>query len=168
MSDARPDDLTIDRGSPSDLEACVALWLEALEARDGFAPADGTADRCRGKFDLPIVSWRVLRGGDGTLMGFGLVTGPGTGRAQDPADAAYLSLLAVAPAAQGSGRGSALLASLLGDTRAAGHPAAVLHAIADNTAAMALYLSRGWTPVGEEFAHPLFGRPTVTLGVDLR
>ncbi|AMM20487.1 hypothetical protein AX769_10430 [Frondihabitans sp. PAMC 28766] len=163
-----PADLSIDRGAPADLEACVGLWLVALEARDGFAPSDGTADRCRGKFELPIVSWRVLRGDDGEVQGFGLVTGPGTGRPQDPADAAYLSLLAVAPAAQGSGRGSALLNALLGDARAAGHPAAVLHALPDNTAAMRLYLSRGWTPVGEEFAHPLFGRPTVTLAITLR
>lgn len=155
--------LTIERGAPADLEACVALWLDALEARDGQPPVEGTAERCRSKFDLPRVSWRVLRGADGGLDGFGLVTGPGTGRAQDPGDAAYLSLLATAPSAQGSGRGSALLEALTDDARAAGHPAVVLHSLADNTPAMGLYASHGWTPMGEPFAHSLTGRPTLTL-----
>lgn len=159
--------LTIDAGRGDDLGSCVALWLGSLEARDGIAPPPATADRCRGKFDLPTVSWRVLRDPEGVVQGFGLVTAPGTGRAQDPADAAYLSLLAVAPAAQGGGLGTALLAALLGDVRAAGHPRAVLHVLADNEAAMHLYLSRGWSAVGDTFAHALDGRPTVTLGIDL-
>lgn len=159
--------LTIDAGRGDDLGSCTAVWLGSLEARDGFAPPPATADRCRSKFDLPIVSWRVLRDAGGGVRGFGLVTAPGTGRAQDPADAAYLSLLAVAPAAQRGGHGTALLAALLDDARQAGHPRAVLHVLTDNEAAVHLYLSRGWSTVGESFAHALDGRPTVTLGIDL-
>ncbi|RKR74567.1 GNAT family N-acetyltransferase [Frondihabitans australicus] len=152
---------------PGDLESCVGLWLAALETRDGHPPAPETADRCRDKFAQPVVSWRVLRASDDVVRGFGLVTAPGTGRPDDPADAAYLSLLAVDPDLQGGGLGSLLLGGLVDDTRAAGHRRVVLHVITDNTAAMRLYEARGWRPIGQPFAHPLYGRETVSLGLEL-
>jgi ribosomal protein S18 acetylase RimI-like enzyme len=163
MSSADASALAIAEGRPEDLDGCVALWLEALAARDGLEPAPETAGRCRGKFDLPRVSFDVLRAATGQVRGFSLVTGAGTGRESDPAEAAYLSLLAVDPGVQGAGWGSRLLASATGAAREAGYPSIVLHSLTDNAAAMHLYESRGWTPVGEAFEHPLWKRPTATL-----
>jgi ribosomal protein S18 acetylase RimI-like enzyme len=167
MPDTDPAAPTIERGTPADLDACIGLWRAALEARDGLPPVAGTAERCRSKFELPRVSWRVRRGVGGGLDGFGLVTAPGTGRVQDPADAAYLSLLATAPAAQGAGLGAAMLEALTDDVRAAGHPAVVLHSLADNAPAGRGYPAPGGRAVGEPFAHSLTGRPTLTLRREL-
>ena len=145
----------------------MALWIEALTQRDGDVPAEATADRCRDKFGEERVAFDVLRGEGGVILGFGLVTAPGTGRAGDPADAAYLSLLAISPTVQGGGWGGRLLEALHDDTRAAGHRRAVLHVIQDNVGAVRLYERHGWAEVATRFDHPLFGRPTLVLGVDL-
>lgn len=157
----------ITRGNPDDVDACVVLWLDALTERDGFAPASATADRCRDKFAAARVAFDVVRGSLGEVLGFGLVTAPGTGRAGDPDDAAYLSLLAISPTLQGAGWGGRLLEALHAGTRAAGYPSAVLHVIEDNVGAVRLYERHGWSRVAEPFDHPLFGRPTLTLGVQL-
>lgn len=157
-------------GEPDDTEACVALWLLALHARDGRRAVDGTAERVRSKFATARLSWRVLRDAaapaSAPILGFGLMTQPGTGNADDPADAAYFSLLAVAPDAQGRGFGALLLGELIDDARAAGHRSAVLHTIVGSPAE-ALYRSRGWLPHGNSFAHPLNGLTTQTYLLQL-
>jgi ribosomal protein S18 acetylase RimI-like enzyme len=157
----------LDEGNEKDVEACVALWIDALTARDGFAPAEGTADRCRGKFAEERVVFEVVRAPAGAILGFGLVTAPGTGRPGDPAGAAYLSLLAIAQEMQGGGWGGRLLEALHDATREAGHREAVLHVIEDNSSAVRLYERHGWREVADRFDHPLFGRPTLVLGVTL-
>ena len=154
-----------EHGTPSDTEACVQLWLAALEARDGAPAVDGTAERCLSKFAVPRVSWRVSRDDDGSILGFGLLAQPGTGGSDGPADAAYLSLLAVDPDTQGRGLGAQLLADLVADARAAGYSSAVLHALV-GMPATGLYVSRGWMPLGEPFDHPLNGRSTQTYVLD--
>jgi ribosomal protein S18 acetylase RimI-like enzyme len=149
-------------GRDDDLEACVTLWLEAVAARDGAEPPYGSAERVRTKFTHPLVSWRIITAEDGALLGFGLMTVPGTGYPSDPPDAAYLSLLGVHPAAQGDGVGSLLLETLVDDARTAGYESAALHVLADNAVAMALYRTRGWSPIGAPLAHGLTGAPIQT------
>ncbi len=146
----------------ADMEACVALWVEALTARDGVEPPLGTAESCRSRFELPLVSWRVLRGTSGQMLGFGLIASPGTGVPTDPPTAAHLALLAVHPAIRGRGLGVKLLATLVEDAGSAGYDAAVLHVRTDNQAATRLYESTGWRAEGPLFLHPLSGKPTQT------
>ncbi|GGK92057.1 ribosomal protein S18 acetylase RimI-like enzyme [Curtobacterium luteum] len=101
------------------------------------------------------------------VAGFALVTAPGTGGPEDPEDAAYLSLLAVHPRAQGHGLGRDLLRAAVDAAPRSGHARCVLHALEDNAPALGLYRSAGFRPWGEPFAHPLSGRPTrawVTVG----
>ncbi|NQX13221.1 GNAT family N-acetyltransferase [Microbacteriaceae bacterium VKM Ac-2855] len=150
------------RARESDIDDCVALWLEAVRAREGREPAEGTAERARAKFALPRVSWRVARA-DARLRGFALVTGPGTGVPSDPAGAGYLGLLAVDPRDEGAGIGRALLDTVTADARAAKLPALVLHVLVDNERALRLYDSAGWRVQGERRPHPLTGAPFATL-----
>jgi ribosomal protein S18 acetylase RimI-like enzyme len=152
-----------------DLDACETVWLAALAARDGHEPAAGTAERFRAKARAPRVALRALReasgdgGADPRLLGFGLVTAPGTGYPTDRPDAAYLALLAVDPAEQGRGGGGRLLDDLTDDARAAGHDRLVLHVLQENGGAVALYRSRGWAPWGPPLAHALTGQATQTF-----
>ena len=78
-------------------ESCIELWAAAVAARDGVPEDPAVRERARQKFAAERVAWLVVPGPDGGLDGFVLVTAPGTGRSTDPADAAYLSLLAVRP-----------------------------------------------------------------------
>ncbi|WP_416395007.1 MULTISPECIES: GNAT family N-acetyltransferase [unclassified Curtobacterium] len=94
------------------------------------------------------------------LAGFALVTEPGTGLPGDPDDAAYLSLLAVDPRAQGHGLGRSLLQRAVAEAGAAGYARTLLHALDDNAPALRLYRGAGFEPVGEPFPHALSGRPT--------
>lgn len=149
--------------SDDDLEACVALWLHALEVRDGHPPVEGTAERCRGKFALARVAWVVLRDELAEIAAFSLVTGAGTGRPADPPAAAYLSLFAVAPGRQGSGLGGRLLRAVHERIASAGYDEAVLHVLVENAVAVGLYRSQGWVEVGERFPHPLNGSATGTF-----
>ncbi|KQQ04139.1 MULTISPECIES: GNAT family N-acetyltransferase [unclassified Rathayibacter] len=148
-------------GSDRDVDACVAVWLESLEARDGRAPASGTEERVRAKLGAPRVSFVVAQG-DGPIDGFALVSTPGSGFADDPPGAAYLSLLAVRPSAQGRGLARRLLRAAERDAAAVADEA-VLHVLTGNAAARALYASAGWTQAGEEFPHPLSGAPVISL-----
>ncbi|WKK71045.1 hypothetical protein Q0F99_15590 [Rathayibacter oskolensis] len=86
-------------GSDHDVDACVRVWIDALAARDGRVPA-GTEERARAKLAAPRVCF-VVAGDAGTVDGVVLVSAPGSGFAEDPPHAAYLSLLAVRPSAQG-------------------------------------------------------------------
>jgi ribosomal protein S18 acetylase RimI-like enzyme len=106
------DSLAIGPGRPADVDACVALWVAAVGARDEHPAPIGTIERCGAKFSRAAVSFVIARSRDG-IVGFGLVTAP----VDDPGDAAYLALLAVSPRAQGRGLGSRLLDVLTAETR---------------------------------------------------
>ena len=167
-------------------EACVDLWAAAVAARDGAEESEAVRARARGKFAAERVALVVAEdragdvGGDGAgvgagsaagvgagvgarggaLVGFALVTAPGTGSPGDPVDAAYLSLLAVAPGAQGRGLGRSLLQAAVAEAARAGHDRCLLHALDDNEPALRLYRSAGFRPVGPAFPHALNGRAT--------
>ncbi|MGI5187128.1 N-acetyltransferase family protein [Promicromonospora sp. CA-289599] len=160
-------------GGPNDVDACVELWRTATAARDGIEPADvpeTVLARARGKLESAAPSWVLAREPGGTPVGFGLTLSPGSGYADDPPDAAYVALLAVAPRAQGHGVGGALLDAMT-ELSAAGMSSAVLHVLETNTAARCLYDSRGWTVSGSPFPHALSGlsvlRYTTTFGPGL-
>lgn len=148
-------------GLDDDVEACVRVWLEALEERDGIAPRTGSAERARTKLSGPRVAFLVVSTAD-ALDGFVLVGPPGSGFPADPPEAAYLSLLAVRPAAQGRGLARLLLETAEREVSAVADEA-VLHVLADNSAARALYASAGWSQAGPGSPHPLSGRPMLTL-----
>ena len=168
-------------------EACVDLWAAAVAARDGAEESEAVRARARGKFAAERVALVVAEdragdvggdgagsdagsdagvgagvgaGGVGVLVGFALVTAPGTGSPGDPVDAAYLSLLAVAPGAQGRGLGRSLLQAAVAEAARAGHDRCLLHALDDNEPALRLYRSAGFRPVGPAFPHALNGRAT--------
>jgi ribosomal protein S18 acetylase RimI-like enzyme len=153
--------LRITSGRAEDLDSCLGLWMAALTARDGSAAVSAMV-RARAKFDLPRVSWRVLRGPGAVVSGFGLVTLPGTGSPTDPPDAVYLALLAVDPALWGFGHGASLLSVLIADARTSGNRAAVLHVLTDNVSATSLYVAQGWRPHGDPYVHPQSGKPVQT------
>ncbi len=138
---------------------CTDLWVRAVASRDGRPESDAVRDRAAAKFAADRVVLLVAEDADG-LAGFVLVTAPRTGGASDPADAAYLSLLAVAPRTQGLGVGRALLDEAVGAAARAGHPRCVLHALDDNVPALRLYRGAGFRPSDEPFPHPVSGRPT--------
>jgi ribosomal protein S18 acetylase RimI-like enzyme len=154
-------DMQLAAGGPSDVDACVGLWLTATAARDGIEPADvpeTVLARARYKLESAALSWVLARDAEGTPVGFGLTLSPGTsGYVDDPPDAAYVALLAVAPQAQGRGVGGALLDAMTTELSAAGMNSAVLHVLETNTAARRLYDSRGWTVSGSPFPHALSG-----------
>jgi ribosomal protein S18 acetylase RimI-like enzyme len=89
------------------------------------------------------------------------------GPSDGPVDAAYLSLLAVRPDLQARGVGRALLVAAVEAADAAGHPAVVLHALADNLPALRLYEAAGFRPTGVTFPHALTGRLTATYVVGM-
>ncbi|MDP4333274.1 GNAT family N-acetyltransferase [Curtobacterium sp. A7_M15] len=154
-----------------EVAACVDLWVRAVAVRDGLPESEAVRERARSKFDVPRVALLVASSGPdrtsvdrsaGTtgVAGFALVTAPGTGRDGDPEDAAYLSLLAVDPRAQGHGLGRSLLRAAVAEAGAAGHGRSLLHALDDNAPALRLYRSAGFRPVGDPFPHALNGQPT--------
>lgn len=146
-----------------DTDACVDLWVAAVATRDGVPESDAVRSRACAKFAAERVVLVVASESeavDAALVGFALVTAPGTGLPDDPADAAYLSLLAVDPRAQGRGLGRSLLRAAVAEAGRAGHGRCLLHALEDNAPALALYRSAGFRPVGPVFPHALNGRPT--------
>ncbi|MEJ3405508.1 GNAT family N-acetyltransferase [Rathayibacter sp. YIM 133350] len=134
------------------------LIAEAAGSRvpNGISDPPLNAD---GVDDLPLDA--------GSIDGFALLAPAGSGMASDPPDAAYLSLLAVHPRAQGRGLGNLLLKEITRDAAAAGYDRLVLHVVADNARARRLYDAGGWTVLGEPFAHPITGRESVTYVRDL-
>jgi ribosomal protein S18 acetylase RimI-like enzyme len=167
-----------------EVTACIELWVDAVAARDGVGPDPAVRDRALAKFAVPRVACVVAvdesaaangarpdgarpdgAGPDGAgsvVAGFALVTAPGTGRPDDPADAAYISLVAVHPRAQARGIGRTLLAGAVRAARDAGHPRVALHVLADNDRAVRLYETGGFLPTGDEFPHALTGTATRT------
>ena len=151
--------------------ACIDLWVAAVAARDGRVEDPAVRARAAAKFAAERVALVVARGADDgrdgdadgdAVRGFALVTAPGTGGVAGPADAAYLSLLAVAPGAQGHGLGRRLLSEAVAAAAAAGYPRCELHALDGNEPAVSLYRSAGFTPSAESFPHAVSGRPTRT------
>ncbi len=142
----------------SSAAACVELWVTAVAARDAAPASDAVRDRARTKFAAERVALVVAEDAGGVPVGFALVTAPGTGGTAG--DAAYLSLLAVDPHAQGHGLGRRLLTAAVTAAAEAGHDRCELHALDDNAPALALYRSAGFRPVGQPFPHTLNGRPT--------
>jgi ribosomal protein S18 acetylase RimI-like enzyme len=135
---------------PADLEACVAVWVRALEARDGVAAPAGTAERVRGR--LARDDHRtVVAEQAGRVAGFATTVpeGPGT---------LLLQHLAVAPDVAGRGLGRRLLADAV--AHAAGRPLA-LDVRIGNGRAIALYERAGFARAGEPVPHPLGGEPMV-------
>lgn len=147
-------------GDGSEIDVCVDLWTAAVAERDGVPEDPAVRDRARQKFVAEHVAWLVAVGDAGAVDGFVLVTAPRTGRASDPADAAYLSLLAVRPGVQARGLGRSLLTAALDASRDAGYRRVVLHVLGDNDRAVRLYEVGGFVPTGEEFAHALTGSTT--------
>ncbi|GAA1441408.1 GNAT family N-acetyltransferase [Leifsonia poae] len=168
IGDTLPEGAQLVDGTADDVGACVAVWLSAVEARDGHPAVAGTTERCLAKFERPRVAFVVARTAGSELAGFGLVTAPGGGAATDPPGAAYLALLAVAPAAARHGIGGAILDALVAGSAAAGHDELVLHVLTDNTAAVGLYTSRGWRAYGDGHAHPLTGAASQTYVLSQR
>ncbi|WP_119868658.1 GNAT family N-acetyltransferase [Frondihabitans sp. 762G35] len=144
----------------SDREACVALWVAACGVRDGRA-VPGVGDRARLKFDR-AVAWTVAEREDGVIVGFALATPAGSGLLSDPPDAAVVGLLAVDPAAQGTGAGRLLLSRITADLAGLHFEQAVLHVLVDNRVAVGLYESAGWVPLGPTTEHSLLERPVQT------
>lgn len=97
-----PTALRLRPGVPAEVDACCALWPQAVADRDEEAPNPAVAARARAKFDAEHVAWIVAEI-DGAIEGFVLVTVPSTGFDDDPPEAAYVGLLAAAPDAQHSG-----------------------------------------------------------------
>lgn len=156
--------LTLRAGASSDIEQCVALWVDACAVRDGRS-IGGIADRARPKFDRSI-GWIVASSGE-QIDGFVLATAPGSGMPTDPPDAAVVGLLAVQPSQQARGLGRTLLQAIGRHLSDAGYRQAVLHALLDNHPALGLYRSEGWTAVGDEYEHSLLKRPLRTFSRDL-
>ncbi|MBT2503512.1 N-acetyltransferase [Curtobacterium sp. ISL-83] len=159
-------------GSDADVAECIALWTAAVATRDGVQESAAVRARAAEKFRVERVALVVLRGSahrqDGVdrpmpLDGFALVTAPGTGRPDDPADAAYLSLLAVRPDLQAHGVGRALLTAAVDAAVARGHRSVALHVLTDNARAVRLYAAAGFRPVGVPFPHALSGVETQTF-----
>lgn len=162
----------------AEIPSCIDLWVEAVAARDGADPSSAVRDRAVAKFAAPRVACVVVpahvaaesdvvrSAGGRRLDGFALVTEPGTGRPGDPADAAYVSLVAVHPDAQARGLGRVLLAGAVAAAREAGYRRVALHVLADNHRAVRLYEAGGFLPTGAEFPHALTGTATRTFLFD--
>ncbi|WP_394940304.1 GNAT family N-acetyltransferase [Psychromicrobium sp. YIM B11713] len=143
-------------GGAEDVEACVALWREAILRRDG-ATADPAGlelqiDRLRENFRLPGGILLLAEDSAGQ-SGFALLIPQADG------PSGYLSLLAVAPRAQGRGIAQSLLSSFTQARRAAGDRWLVLRVLEDNRAAQQLYRKLGWFPFGPLEPHEVTGKP---------
>jgi ribosomal protein S18 acetylase RimI-like enzyme len=150
-------------GTAADVDPCVSLWVAAVAARDGRPAPAGTAERARAKFARAHVAFAVASDNPGVgVVGFALVTVPGSAAAEDPPGAAYLAMLAVSSDRQNAGLGAALLDRVTAQAGAADHPELVLHVLASNTKAVRLYQSRGWHSLGAPSPHALTGQPSRT------
>ncbi|QIM19178.1 GNAT family N-acetyltransferase [Leucobacter coleopterorum] len=136
---------------PDDIEVCVEIWVNALQARDGAVDAESMAQRVRSSFERPIVRFAIT---DAPHRGFALVE---SGLA-DPAEA-FLHYLAVDPATTKRGLGRALLADAIEHTGRRGFRSLMLEVRANNTRAIELYTRAGFVPFGEPVPHPLAGYP---------
>jgi ribosomal protein S18 acetylase RimI-like enzyme len=145
----------------ADREECIAIWLAAIEARDGRQPEFGIADRVRSMFDCSIVRFAVA--GE-PISGFCLTVEedtPGESRA------ALLQLLASDPRNPTPGTGRRLLADSIAASRAAGYGFLRLEVRAGNDRAIDLYERAGFAADGSVREHPLGGAPLVSYWMRL-
>ena len=151
--------MTIRAGTPDDENACVDLWLAALERRDGFTPPFESRGRAHAKFARQAVRLGIADT-SGDLDGFAL-----TVEASD--DTALLELIAVAPNATGRGSGRALLDDAIAFAAASGYRFLELWVRRGNDRAIALYTSRGLVATGDLEEHPLRGEPMMRFRLPL-
>lgn len=117
---------------PADAPAMAAVEAAA-------APDPWTAGQIAGSLALPTTRGWVVD--DHAIVGHLLVSAQG--------DEGEVLILAVHPARRRQGHASRLLDAALAWWRDQGVHRAFLEVRADNTAARALYASRGWAPAGE-------------------
>lgn len=123
-----------------------APWSERLLAQE-LVPGDGRHPR-------------GVRAPDGTLAAVAI--------ARLGLDALSIFIVAVDPAARRRGLGRALVRALAADARAAGLPRADLEVRCDNTAAIALYASEGFVPVGRRPRYYADGTEALLMSLTLR
>ncbi len=123
-------------GSAADIASVEAVMQGAFDPRFGEA---WNRSQCLGILGMPGV-WLTLARIDGAVAGFAL--------ARVILDEAELLLLATAPQHRRKGVGSALLRSVLAETRSRGGVRVHLEVRAGN-AAIALYRASGFAQVGE-------------------
>ncbi|MEJ1230302.1 MAG: GNAT family N-acetyltransferase [Galbitalea sp.] len=136
---------------PDDIELCAAIWVRAVESRDGVVDAEAMTQRVRASFENPILRFAVATS---PRMGFTMVE---SGRA-DPTEA-LLHYLAVEPGGVGRGVGGALLSDAVEYTKRDGFRSLVLEVRTNNARAIDLYWRAGFVPFGDEIPHPLAGYP---------
>jgi len=158
--------MTIRAGDPGiDEERCVALWLAALQHRDGFAPPADSRDRAHAKFRGEIVRFGIAEtprasttANDVTAIATDSIDGFAL-TVRDSADTALLELIAVTPRASGAGTGRALLDDAVAFAAASGYRNLDLWVRRGNERAAALYVSRHFEATGGVEPHPLGGEP---------
>jgi ribosomal-protein-alanine N-acetyltransferase len=143
--------MTIRSGGIADEDACVDLWLEALEARDGALPLESSRSRAHAKFRGPVVRLGIAEG-TSTPDGFALTV-------HSTDETALLELIAVRPKAARRGTGGALLDDAVAAAAASGYLRLDLWVRRGNDRAVGLYRSRGFAATGDHEAHPLGGEP---------
>ena len=140
---------------PDDVEPCVALWVDAVRARDGEVDAPRVSERMLRVFDRPPVRFAVGREEEtpGALRGFAVtVPHPSSPRT------AVLERIAVSSDMAGRGLGRLLLTDAVDASRARGFSSIELAVRAGN-AAVRLYEAAGFRPVSAPEPHPLGGAP---------
>ncbi|WP_423605781.1 ribosomal protein S18-alanine N-acetyltransferase [Sphingomonas sp. MS122] len=131
-----PQLVEIVHGRPADLPVINAIMAEAFDPRFGEA---WTPSQCMGMIALPGV-WFSIAWSGAQPAGFAL--------ARAAVDEAELLLLAIRPAMRRRGIGTALLRSIVADSRERG--AAVLHLeVRANNDAVRLYRAEGFDKIGE-------------------
>jgi GNAT superfamily N-acetyltransferase len=130
-------------GLSTTLDVCTKIAADAASAGIRY---DVVAVRETGNHESEIVGWCYVDGltKDRPELGLG-----------------------VADAWHGHGLGGALIDTVLGYTRAAGHPAIYLIAVKDNAVAIHLYESRGFVAYGEMIGD-WDGLPYVKMAATLR
>ena len=141
--------LTIDAARPADVDAVAAI--EATAFADPWT---------REAFDAAVrerhARFRIARSG-GKIVGYAI--------AWFVLDEGEIANLAVAPAARRRGVASALLDFVIGDARSSGIAQLFLEVRESNTAARALYATRGFRPVARR---PRYYRKPVEDAIVLR
>lgn len=131
-----PQIIEIVHGTPADIATLNAIMADAFDPRFGEA---WTPSQCIGMIALPGVWFSIAWSGN-RPAGFAL--------ARVVADEAELLLLAIRPAVRRRGIGTALLRSIVSDTKERGADTLHLEVRANNEA-VRLYHNEGFRKVGE-------------------
>ena len=133
--------VTIRAGDAADLDGVITIMDSAFESCFGER---WTRSQCAGILPMSGVALRIAEAASGPLVGFTLM--------RAVADEAELLLIAVAPDAQRSGVGRALLEDFV--SKARGEGATRLHLeVRDGNPAMALYHDVGFALAGRRNAY---------------